>query len=112
MSLENGWSNEYRIVDANSCVCGDMICSKCGNKIENELYLRRERTNFKHRGNETDEVYLYHKDCKIGKKFSKMWETHDKKVKDEETAYNKRETKRLELITEISAWGFDENDLF
>ncbi|HRW21707.1 MAG TPA: hypothetical protein P5509_07025 [Bacteroidales bacterium] len=112
MSLENGWINTYRICDSNSVVCGEMICATCGGKIENELYLMRDRVNFKHRGNETDEVYLYHKNCKTGKKFTKMWETHEKEVNAEKEALTKRNAKLVELRNEISAWGFNEDDLF
>ena len=62
-----------------------MICDTCGKKIKNELYLRRDRKNFKHRGNETDEVY----ECKTGKKFSKMWESYEKEVESEEKEFTK-----------------------
>lgn len=89
-----------------------MICSKCGNKIKNEHYLILERTNFMHRGNETDEVYLYHKKCVTGKKLSKVWETHEKRVEAEKEAMRKRNSKIHELRKEISEWGLHKNDLF
>jgi len=112
MSLENGWSNEYTICNSETWVCGGMICATCGKKIESGLYLRRDRTNFKHRGNETDEVYLYHRECKKGKKFDKMWGTHEKEVEAKKEALTKRNAKLVELRKEISACGFDEDDLF
>lgn len=46
-------------------------CSKCNGKLW-DRYLMIIRTNFKHRGNETDEVNVYHKKC-TSKRYLRLW---------------------------------------
>jgi len=108
----SGWNNTYRISHAKDII-SDVICDTCGKMIHgNSLFLVRERSNFKHRGNETDEVYYYHKECRTSKKLKKLWGNYYKKLKEEKELENKREIKRKELIHDINLWGFNKYDLF
>ena len=98
MSLENGWSNVYSIADSRVMTCGNMICDKCGKKIRG-LYLIRDRTNFKHRGNETDERYIYHRECRKNKAWDE-YEKNKEEAKRKENEYNKNVRVVLDLMKE------------
>lgn len=105
---DSGWRNYYQIANSNGTRCGNMKCHKCKKTIKGN-YLIRDRQNFKHRGNETDERYLYHRDCSNNKS---VWEKFDKEQierKNELKLYNKRKKEVLDLIEK---YGFDADDLF
>ena len=112
MKNDDGWNNHYRITHASGMRVGIMKCSnkKCGKTIRSDsYYLIKERTNFKHRGNETDECYIYHRDCSP---VTNVWKAHDKELREQEKSFKIREAKRLELVAEINEWEFDNEDLF
>jgi hypothetical protein len=104
------WANDYSISHSDGMRCGNMKCDKCEEEIEG-FYLIRDRTNFKHRGNETDERYIYHEKCSPTGT-SRHWDNYRESCAEEEKKEAKREIKRLELIKDIRKWGFDEEDLF
>lgn len=106
---KDGWFNTHHIGNADSIRCGNMICSRCGEKIDSGDYLIRERKNFHHRGNETDETYIYHRECS---KEYKIWEEHDKKTEQSHAEASKREAKWKQLIAQIEEWNFTEEELF
>jgi len=95
MSFENGWRATY---DIGKVIKGsNIICDKCGKKIRS-LYLRKLRTNFKHRGNETDETYFYHKSCKLN---HKIWDEHKREIeqiKIKEYEYKKKLEEVIDLM--------------
>lgn len=55
----------------------DFTCSNSGEKIEEE-FLVIDRKNFKHRGNETDECFVYNRETSP-EKYKKVWEKWDEK---------------------------------
>jgi hypothetical protein len=68
-------------------------CKNSGDKIEDE-FLVVERTNFKHRGNETDESFVYNRKTSP-ERYKKVWEKWDelkqekmKKVENIAKRYN------------------------
>jgi hypothetical protein len=81
---ETGWINTYTIIQKNRMPLIHK-CHKCKKRIRgNSNCVLRERTNWKHRGNETDEAYLYHFKCspkKNIKDMSKIKKEADRRVK-------------------------------
>jgi len=94
MSFEDGWRTTYdigKIIESSN-----LVCHKCNKKIKG-TYLRELRTNFKHRGNETDYAYFYHKSCKPN---HKIWDEHKRaleQIKIKEYEYKKK----LEEVTDL-----------
>lgn len=106
----DGWSNTYSVAHASTVRCADMTCDKCGRKIrKNSYYLILDRTNFKHRGNETDERYLFHRDCSPVKQ---VWENHDRELVNSKKRAEEREARIADLKIEIGLLGLSECDLF
>jgi len=107
---DNGWTESYYISHARSHRVGNMKCSKCEEKIKsNNWFLIRNRANWKHRGNETDECYIYHRNCSS---VTEIWDKHDIKLKANKIATKKREAKLIELANEIAKLGFTCDELF
>ena len=78
-NYETGWTTIAFIeVKKNSCrgFINEWKCSNSGEPIEDELLIV-ERSNFKHRGNETDETYCYNRNTSP-EKYSKVWNKWDK----------------------------------
>lgn len=84
-----------------------MRCSKCGNTISGD-YLIKDRTNFLHRGNETDEHYIYHRECSP---VSTVWLKFDEDAIEYSRALAEREIKRKECLSFISEKGFSLDEL-
>lgn len=105
---DSGWRNYYQIANSNGTRCGDMKCHKCKKTIKGN-YLIRDRQNFKHRGNETDERYLYHRDCSNNKSVWEKFDAEQIERKNELKLYNKR---KKEVLGLIKKYGFDADDLF
>lgn len=71
----------------------DFKCKNSGEKIEEE-FLVIDRTNFKHRGNETDECFVYNRKTsperykKVWQKWDELKETKKKKVESIAKRFN------------------------
>lgn len=51
------------------------------NELLNDVSLFVSRVNFKHRGNETDELYKYNRESSPSK-FNKVWRKYDKEIEN------------------------------
>jgi|SRR5690625_2102066 len=105
---DSGWRNYYRIANSEEMSCGNMKCYKCKKTIKGD-YLIRDRQNFKHRGNETDERYIYHRECSNNKS---VWENFDKEQIERENELKLYEKRKKEVLDLIEKYGFDADDLF
>lgn len=77
--FKTGWSVKAWIeVKKNSTFAfiDEFKCDKSGRELEAE-YLLISRTNFRHRGNETDELYKYNRDS-TPVEYMSVWESWDK----------------------------------
>lgn len=78
-----GWSTRA-FIEVKKISCRGFIdewkCSNSGEPIEDELLIV-ERSNFKHRGNETDETYCYNRSS-TPEKYMKVWKKWDKKKEE------------------------------
>lgn len=93
---KTGWSiHSYIEVKALTTFgfVNEFKCKNSGEKIEEE-FLVIERTNFKHRGNETDECFVYNRSSspqryiKVWEKWDELKEEKKKKVKNIAKRYN------------------------
>lgn len=87
-NYETGWTEIAFIEVKNNSsysFIGDFVCEISGEKLEKECLLV-VRTNFKHRGNETDELLTYNRNS-TPEKYRKVWEKWDAK----------KESKRQEI---------------
>ena|SRR5699024_81685 len=76
--FKTGWSIEAWVeVKKNSTYAfiDEFKCDKSGEKLEEECLLV-SRTNFKHRGNETDELYKYNRET-TPSEYASVWEEWD-----------------------------------
>jgi hypothetical protein len=105
---DDGWRNYYQVTNSEGVTCGDMKCHRCKDTIEGN-YLIRDRTNFKHRGNETDERYLYHRECSDNKT---VWEDFDKTEVELANYINLKETQKKEVLDLIKKYELEVDDLF
>jgi hypothetical protein len=82
-NFKTGWSEKAWIeIKETSCYSfiSDFKCKGSGKKLNAES-LFVSRTNFKHRGNETDELYFYNRDSTPDKYIS-VWEEWDNAKRD------------------------------
>jgi hypothetical protein len=80
--IEDGWRNYFSVANSDVMICGSMICHKCKNTISGD-YLIQDVQNFRLRGNEHDERYLFHRKCSV-----------------ENTEWNRLDKNRLKEIQE------------
>jgi len=104
---DNGWFNTYNIANSEYISCGYMRCHKCKKKIEGD-FLIKDRKNFLHRGNETDERYLYHRECSSHKG---AWKKFDRLMREKEEEYKLMEERDKKVKELIEKYGIDEDDL-
>jgi len=105
---DDGWNNYYSTSNSSGMRCGNMKCHKCKKSIRGN-YLIQDRSNNRHRGNETDERYLYHRKCSSD---NNVWKVLD--IEQKQAKYN--EKLRREHIKEVSTliekYELDVDDLF
>ena len=70
-------ANVYSVRDGSWDRFVSMICTKCGEKITDELYLRHDIFPIRARGNEQNEMFLYHRHCSDS---NPQWMYYQKKV--------------------------------
>ena len=105
---DTGWRNYYQIANSNGTRCGNMKCHKCKKTIQGN-YLIRDKQNFMHRGNETDERYLYHRNCSNNKS---IWENFDREEAERKDKLKLRQKQKKEVMALINKYGFEADDLF
>ena len=106
--IKKAWNNYYSVSNSEGMRCGNMTCHKCKEKIEGD-YLIQNRSNWMHRGNETDECYLFHRKCSES---NKAWEKKKKKQKEHQEANLIRENQIKEVKSLMRKYGLDADDLF
>ena len=99
---KTGWSiHSYIEVKALTTFgfVNEFKCKNSGEKIEEE-FLVIERTNFKHRGNETDECFVYNRSSSP-QRYIKVWEKWDE-LKEEKKKNVENIAKRYNFKVVIS----------
>lgn len=106
--IKEAWRNYYSVASSEVVTCGDMICYKCKEKIIGD-YLIQDRTNFRLRGNEHDERYLFHRKCS---ETNGKWANFDKEKEEYKAARIARESQIKEVRDLIEKYKLDADDLF
>jgi len=104
----SGWKNYYQVAHSDYLRCGLMECVRCKLPIVG-YYLIRERKNFLHRGNETEQQFLFHRGCNPS---HPMWKEFDKLQELNEKTKVERDKVLDGLHRTINEWGFSQDELF